>query len=142
MKQNEAIQNLHESLLNNTQGEVVATDQSVWLTNQLQQPPMQYLVNQIDLSASLASVSEAHPKDEILMEECPYALSLLRFLRWCEQLLLITTMHDKSTNVDVGHQGILCLLVKLEVPKSFGDKQQRGERIRYKRIIFQDGFIW
>lgn len=88
---------------------------------------MQYLVNQIDLSASLASVSdEAHPKDEILMEECPYALSLLRFLRWCQQLLLITTMHEQSTNVDVGHRGILCLLVKLEVPKSFGDKQQKG----------------
>ena len=92
--------------------------------------------------STTASVGEADPKDEILMEECPYALSLLRFLRWCQQLLLITTMHDKSTNVDVGHRGILCLLVKLEVPKSFGDKQQSGDRIRYKWIIFQAGFIW
>ena len=76
------------------------------------------------------SVSEAHPKDEILMEECPYALSLLRFLRWCQQLLLITTMHDKSTNVDVGHRGILCLLVKLEVPKFLNllETNNKGER--------------
>ena len=26
-------------------------------------------------------------QDEVLMEECPYALSLLRFLRWCQQLV-------------------------------------------------------
>ncbi|CAL1149766.1 unnamed protein product, partial [Cladocopium goreaui] len=31
---------------------------------------------------------EAIYQDVVLMEECPYALSLLRFLRWCQKLVL------------------------------------------------------
>ena len=35
----------------------------------------------------LPSTDATEPEDVVLMEECPYALSLLRFLRWCQKLV-------------------------------------------------------